>query len=145
MRGSEYNKLLTSGSLSDLTLMPHFEPDSGCYDKASYDALSIAGSHYGVVSNITMNHNLLIFSAYFNKVMLDDFGIDNMYDTVRSGKWTIDRMYEIGKTVAADTDSDGLFTEKDRYGFTYIVDVSEGFLNASGVRISPKPLLTEVS
>lgn len=136
MRGSEYNKLLTSGSLSDLSLMPHFEPDSGYYDKASYDALSIAGSHYGVVSNITMNHNLLIFSAYFNKVMLDDFGIDNMYDTVRSGKWTIDRMYEIGKTVAADTDSDGLFTEKDRYGFTYIVDVSEGFLNASGINIA---------
>lgn len=136
VRASHYNALIRAGDLTDLSMVPHLDLDSKYYLGQSFDALSIGGSHYGIVSNVSMNPYLLIFCSYFNKVMLDEYKFEDMYDLVRSGKWTIDKMYEMSKLVAADLNNDGIYDSKDQYGMVYIIDVPEGFINSSGVKLA---------
>lgn len=136
IRSLRFNSLITAGNLTDLATVPNLELESGYYVKQSYDALSIEGTHYGIVSGITTNANLLTFCAYFNKVMLDSYKLDNVYDLVRSGKWTLDKMQEMGKAVAADVNNDGKYDSKDRYGVVHVIDAVEGFVSASGVKLA---------
>ena len=136
IRASHYNALINSGTLTDLTKIPYLELENDYYLNQSYDTLSIDGSHYGIVSNLSTNQYLLIFCSYFNKVMLDEYKLGDMYDLVRDGKWTIDSMYEMSKLVAADLNNDGEFDSDDRYGTTYIIDVPEGLINSCGVRLA---------
>ncbi len=134
VRSNQYSKLLSSGALMDITTVPYIDLEKPWYDKNSLSALGLLNRTFGIVSNITMNAYKLIFCAYFNMNMMDDYGLGNMYEIVNGGGWTWDQMYSMGKTVAADLNSDGKFTTDDRYGFTYISDVPEGLLNAADVR-----------
>lgn len=136
IRSRYFNSLITSGNLTDLSIIPYLKLDSDYYISQSYDSLEIDGSHYGIVSNLSMNPYLLIFCSYFNKVMLDEYKFEDMYDLVRSGKWTIDKMYEMSKLVAADLNNDGIYDSKDQYGTVYIIDLTEGFINSSGIKLA---------
>ena len=135
IRSNMYNTQLTAGNLCDLELVPYIDITAEYYDTQSYDALAIMDRHYGIVSNLSMNPYLLIFCAYFNKVLIDDYNLDNVYELVRNGEWTIDKMYEMGKAVASPDNSEG-YDSEDVYGFTYVGDVSEGLVNAAGVQLA---------
>ena len=134
VRSNQYSKLLSSGALMEIKNVPHIDLEKPWYDKNSLSALGLLNRTFGIVSNITMNSYKLIFCAYCNMNMMDDFGLGNIYEIVYGGKWTWDQMYGMGKTVSADLNSDGKYTTDDRYGFTYIIDDPEGLLNAAGVR-----------
>lgn len=43
----------------------------------------------------------------FNKRIINDMGIDSLYDTVRDGKWTFDYMTSIAKNATYDLNGDG--------------------------------------
>jgi hypothetical protein len=60
------------------------------------------------------------FSSFllFNKKIVEDMSLDNIYQMVHSGKWTMDKMAEMAKAAAADLDGDGKMSVGDRYGIT---------------------------
>ncbi len=136
MRSLHFNSLITSGNLVEMSQLPYFSPEKAYYDTASYEQLAIGGKHYGIVSNVTTNPYLLIFCTYFNKVMAEDYKVGDIYETVRSGKWTLDTLFDISKNVSADINSDGSYTVDDRYGLIYIIDSPEGLLGSIGVNIA---------
>ena len=59
--------------------------------------------------------DLLNFLVY-NKQLVTDLGLENIYDLVRDGNWTIDKMYEMAAAAASDLDGDSIMTEGDRWG-----------------------------
>ncbi len=135
IRSNMYNTQLTAGNLCDLELVPYIDITAEYYDTQSYDALAIRNKHFGIVSNLSINPYLLIFCAYFNKVIIDEYNLENVYDLVREGRWTVDKMYEMGKAFATENNTEN-YTEGDRYGFLYVSDVSEGIVNAAGVTLA---------
>ena len=136
VRSMHFNSLISSGNLTDLSSIPYLDLESPYYVRQSYDSLSIDGTHYGIVSNVSMNPYLLIFCSYFNKVVFDQYKFDDMYELVRKGEWTIDKLYDMSKLVADDVNNDGKYDAEDRFGTTYIVDTPEGLINASGVMLA---------
>lgn len=56
--------------------------------------------------------------VFFNKEMADQYGIDDMYDTVREGKWTLDTFTSYCKGVSMDLNGDQTLDEKDQFGLT---------------------------
>ncbi len=135
-RSNQYNAFLTGSLLTDLADVPHLQLDAPYYDRQSYDALSLLGKHYGIVSNLSTNVYQLIFCGYFNKAMMADYDLGNLYETVRNGEWTLDTLNEMIGVVSSDLDGNGTFDWQDQYGMTYILDVYEGMLNASGVTLA---------
>ncbi|MCL2815551.1 MAG: hypothetical protein FWD23_13200 [Oscillospiraceae bacterium] len=75
----------------------------------------------GNVLYFTYGSNMLSTYDYiclliFNKQIASDFGLENMYNLVREGKWTIDKMYQLGAEVVTDLNGDGVMNKEDRYG-----------------------------
>lgn len=54
----------------------------------------------------------------FNNKMMAELDVDDdIYDTVREGKWTVDEMYRLGELAVSDLNGDGAMKETDdRYG-----------------------------
>lgn len=136
MRGVQYNRLLLSQGFIELTELPYIDFDNPWWDSNSIDELAIMNKKYVVVSDMTINGYLSIFSIYFNKDMVTDFNIDDPYTLVSDGKWTLDKFYEMSEQVQADLDGNDVRNTKDRYGFTYVSDMPEGLLNSIGVRLA---------
>jgi len=57
-----------------------------------------------------------IFTMIFNKQMMADYNIDNLYDIVNRGGWTLDFLREISKKIYNDFDGDGRYSPGDIYG-----------------------------
>ena len=135
-RGVSYNKLLLSQGFTELTNVPYLNFDNPWWDSSSVDELAINNRTYVVISDMTMNNYLSIFCIYFNKDMVSDFGMENPYTLVNEGNWTLDKFYEMAEQVPADLDGNDVRDTKDRYGFTYVIDMPEGMLNAIGVKLA---------
>jgi len=74
----------------------------------------------------------------FNKKVLTDNNLENIYDIVNSGKWTHAKMSEMVKVITADIDGDGKITEKDNLGMianTFSIDC---FISGSGYKMMTK-------
>lgn len=90
---------------------------------------------YMAFGDICAKHGLTYtHSFFFNKVMADDFGInetvsslygeDSIYDLVRSGKWTIDAMETLIEGIYVDENGDGKAGFEDTYGLGESIPVS---------------------
>ena len=72
--------------------------------------LYVAAGGYGLqsVSNAVV--------TFFNKNLIADFDLEDPYQLVRDGKWTIDKLMEMGTAVTQDLNSDGKYDRADRVG-----------------------------
>ncbi|MBR5261942.1 MAG: hypothetical protein IKV47_07220, partial [Oscillospiraceae bacterium] len=68
--------------------------------------------------------DLLIYGftqmVLFNKTIADDLQLADMYELVRTGKWTVNAMYENMKLATLDLNGDSKQDENDQWGFNYI-------------------------
>lgn len=93
------------------------------------DRLYMAFGDICAERGITYTH-----SFFFNKVMAEDFGIndkvqalygeDSIYDLVRNGKWTIDAMETLIEGIYVDENGDGKAGFEDTYGLGQSIPVS---------------------
>lgn len=59
----------------------------------------------------------LTYLTIFNRDMLEDRKIPDLYETVKNGEWTLDYQYSLVSDVWVDTDGDGKESMNDFYGF----------------------------
>jgi hypothetical protein len=84
-----------------------------------YDKLYMAFGDYIPDHGITYTHNF-----YFNKNLAEKFNIPDFYELVRSGKWTLDKMEEIIKTIYTDINGNSERDFEDLYGLGQSIAVS---------------------
>ncbi len=59
----------------------------------------------------------LMYLTLYNKELLQDYQIPDLYDTVMEGKWTLDYQYTLVNDKYNEKDGDGAPSEGDFYGF----------------------------
>ena len=64
---------------------------------------------------LTLWDNMYVF--YFNKKLAEQYNLPDIYQLVRDGKWTIDKLYELSSNVSQDLNGDTKYDENDLYGF----------------------------
>ena len=87
------------------------------WDQVAIRDVSIGGKLYFAVSNLSVQANQMPWVIYFNKTMMKDLGLEEPYELVRKGEWTLDAMLNLMKAAAQDLNGDGKFAEGDRFGF----------------------------
>ena len=135
IRGMHFNSLVTSGSIIDLSEISSIDLSRPWWDSNSYNSLSLRGKHYGVCSDITINDDLAAWCVFFNKDMVKDYGLENPYNLVKGGKWTYDKVFEMGKLISKDVNGDGKMDKDDIFGIHHIQDAGSGIINCIGVNI----------
>ena len=138
LRTVSFTLLVTNRYLLDLKDIPTINLSQPYWDSKSYDALSLLGKHYGINCDISKTWATTVWTVFFNKDMIKDNGLENPYNLVKDGKWTLDKMFAMGRVVARDLNGDGVMNEKDLWGITYSDDSSIGMLNCMGVNFGEK-------
>ena len=98
--------------------IPHLNLDQPWWVQGSVESMSLMNKVYFAVSQFDVSHFESVRAFVYNKDMAADFKLDSPYKLVRDGKWTLDAFYKMATAVAADLNSDGAWTEADRYGVT---------------------------
>lgn len=72
--------------------------------------------HY-LVGDYTITYMDNVNVMYFNKQIAENENLDDIYQIVRDGEWTIDKCIEMSKGVYFDVNGDGWPGEEDRFGY----------------------------
>jgi ABC-type glycerol-3-phosphate transport system substrate-binding protein len=103
--------------LHPVAALTHIDLDKPYWNGQLNSDLSIAGKQFFAFGA----HNLSTYDftrmMLFNKQMLADFGLDDLYELVRTGAWTFDKFEEMSRTVTADLNGDNIMDQNDRFGF----------------------------
>ena len=111
------NTLAPEGYLIDLESMPSLSLDAAWWSNSCHNNLSFYGKQYITSGPISLDYYYAPCVIAFNQRLIDEHQIENPYDMVLDGKWTIDKFGEITKGVSQDLNGDGKMDNDDLYAF----------------------------
>jgi len=86
------------------------------WDQGMMRDLQLLGKMNFINGDLNVGNNDTVQVLFYNKGLAKDLGITGLYELVRDGKWTLDRMSEMMAKAAHDVNGDGKMTADDRYG-----------------------------
>lgn len=136
--GTSVARLAQENCLLDLYSFPTVDFSRDWWDQNAVEAFTIKDKMFFTSGDM----NIVAFDrtcvTTFSKSLIEDNNLENPYDLVRAGKWTMDKMYEMAQTANRDADGDGKLTadSADVVGL-YAYDMApEYYLYGAGERIS---------
>lgn len=133
---TDAGKYAQSGYLVPLQDLKYMDLEKPWYDARCIEELKINGKNYLFFSDITVRNLDAIWIYCFNKQYIEDFNLDEPYDLMAAGTWTMDNMTAMCKAVMSDVNGDGLMDKSDRWGLVahdYVI--TAGYIG-SGERIA---------
>jgi len=130
--------LIQKGQVLNLLEMPYIDFDKPWWDKTINSSITVAHKLYAAAGNITTTTNDATWTVLFNKDLLRNFGLDDPYQLVRDGKWTLDILYANSKIATKDLNGDGAFDAEDQWGTIQQHECAYCLFAASGQRIIEK-------
>ena len=109
----------------------HF--DQPWWDSKAEKALTVGGKLYFTTGDITIMTKIVSFAMTFNKEMLKKVAPDyDIYQSVRDGEWTFDKMVELSTLATADSDGVAGMSENDTWGLSSSYSDTSVFYLGSG-------------
>lgn len=105
--------LIQAGYFADLKNVPYLDFEKPWWDKRSVDQLSLGGKSFIAASDIITLDKSSVSCVLFNKQLAQDYALENLYEVVKKGDWTLDYFMEIGKDKSRDLNGDGILNTKD--------------------------------
>lgn len=117
--------------------IPYMDFEKPWYPKSVTDGTSsINGRMYNTVSDMLLTFAKQTWVVVFDKVEAQNYQINDLYERVYDGAWTLDYVLQIADTVYTDKNGDGKADEDDFYAFTGCTNdgcLMSAFLYGSGV------------
>ena len=134
-----YTLAIEGNALELKSEVPGLDMSGVWWDQNSINDLSINNKLYFVTSDFDTTRFDNIRSLYFNKQIIENHGLENPYDIVDSGKWTIDKFIEMAEKTVSDADGNGVMTDTDSYGYIgYVELVTDLMLCGTGIKYIDK-------
>lgn len=109
--------VITGGCVQNWQNIPGVTLDSAWYVQAANETYSIGDNMMLLFGDFLESNVRNSWCMVFNKQHAINYNLPDLYETVDSGKWTIDFLMSITKDIFADIDGDGKMTKTDFYGF----------------------------
>ena len=91
--------------------------DAPYYYQEVIDNMSINGKLYFLLGDYSLTYWEFAYVLYFNKVMAENNNLEDIYQLVRDGEWTYDKMVEMAKGKWSDLNGDLYPDESDSFGY----------------------------
>jgi len=105
-----------TGAVVPVSKLPYIDITQPWYSHDVNSEITINNKLYFAYSDECLNMFGSALCVLFNKKMVGDLALDNMYGLVQTGQWTVDKFFGLAKAAASDLDGDGKMTEADRFG-----------------------------
>lgn len=102
------------GSWLDL---PYIDTEKPWWSQDAAAEFTINGRLFFLTGDLALSLWKNFFVILFNKTLVTDYGLPDMYELVRSGNWTLDKLKELVQGMNRDLDGDSDLDEHDQYGF----------------------------
>ncbi|MHC1696212.1 MAG: hypothetical protein AB9835_13275 [Eubacteriales bacterium] len=111
--------LAVEGLILSVEELPNIDLSQPYWDHNAKKSLSINNKLYFTYGDDSLTFFEHMCVLLFNKGLIKDLSLDNPYDLVRQGEWTIDKMYEMARAAVKDLNGDGVMTDSDRFGIVF--------------------------
>ena len=128
---------ILSGAYLNLREVGNIDLDK-FYWTQGYNELMTLGNNVQFVANspVAISTFRVGYLTLFNRDLLRDRGMPDIYEAVENGTWTLDYQYNLIKDIYVDADGDGQASDGDMYGFsTGTVILLDGYFTATGVQL----------
>lgn len=130
--GYATSKLSMNNYLMDLKTVPYLGLEQEWWDQVANRDLAVLDMLFYTTGDITVSDNDATYCIMFNKKLINDYAMENPYEMVDNGTWTIDKFMEMASAVSLDLDGNGVFDTSDRYGVLVWDDTMMGVVNCTG-------------
>jgi len=134
LAGYDVSILAYSGYLYDFNAIDGIDLTRSWWDQNATKSLAVRDVVFFTTGDITVSDNCTAFCLLFNKELLKDYNLDNPYDLVNDGEWTIENFGKLVRGVSEDLNQDGIYDTNDRYGLLVWDDSIMAIVNAAGQR-----------
>lgn len=101
--------------------------------------MNVADHLFYITGDMTMTSVEYLFSIFFNKLLMEDTGLESPYSLVREGRWTLDALKNYSATISIDVNGDGKMTVDDMYGYsTDATNMVSGYMAAFDADVTVK-------
>lgn len=129
-------KLAQEGFLMDLLTLKYLDLEKPWWDQRANENLTINNKLFITTGDISILDKECTMVIFFNKKMIEDFGLENPYQLVFENKWTIDKVFEMGSVPTEDINGDGKYNNDDRWGLSIAGNAPHSMFFSAGERIA---------
>ncbi len=130
-----YGVLIGSGfgenCFMNLLEIPELKLDQPWWSAVVRDGLTVNGKLFAMAGDISTNLYDFLHVMLYSKSLASEFDMENFYDLVRDGKWTIGKMQELTKDIYKDLNQDNKVDGADRFGIMFNNDTFMHALHTS--------------
>ena len=116
MQGPSIISQAQSGYLLDLKTLPYQDFEKPYWDHNAYEQLSVCNKLFVCVGDFLTTQIDETICMFFNKGILTDYNLEDPYELVDNGKWTLDKLAEMASVSGNDVNGDGIYDTNDNYG-----------------------------
>lgn len=127
--------LAYNGYLHDMNDINYIDLSKSYWDQKANEDLSMQGKMYYTTGDISVADNRATYVLFFNKSMVETYGMENPYDLVRDNQWTLDTFGKMVKSVGEDVNQDGIYAANDIFGLMTPTDTHVAILSAADERV----------
>lgn len=133
----QLSPLILQGIFQNMYDLPYIDWDQPWWNQSYNDAVTIGGKRYACAGELSLSMIMGIYATFFNKQLWDNYYNDqDLYEIVKSGDWTLDKLTEFSTGVYEDINGDGAADEGDTFGMSYILDSIQADAFAAGAGVS---------
>ncbi len=114
--GAYITALSSAGVLANWNNVSSIDFSNVWWNQNITSEMTINDRLYYVTGDLSLTSLEYLFCLFFNKQLVADFALENPYDLVREGKWTLDTLNTY-TAVSVDTNGDGKMDGNDLYGY----------------------------
>ncbi len=126
------NMLILNGALCDLGSLDALALDREWWCQSMNSAVTFGGKTYAAAGPLVLCYTYSIYSMYENLTLADDYGLESLYDVIRDGKWTLDRLEKLTADVSRDLNGDSQMTVDDQWALTTTDESGKAFYLGCG-------------
>lgn len=142
IRGSNISRFLGvySEMLYDLASdIPNINLENPWWTQRANKSISIANRQFFAANDISLSFFDSVMPLAMNLNLAVNYGLENPYELVRSGKWTMDKVGEMMLASTEDLNGDGEYTLKaDRFGMFGMSEEYAALINSGGSTLIAK-------
>lgn len=105
------------GWFYDLYELEYLDLDQPWWYQSYQEAAELNGHLYCADGALSLSSLRSAVVVYFNKRLAEDHNIENLYDVVNAGEWTVDKQAELASRVYIDSNGNSEHDDEDIFGF----------------------------
>ena len=116
-KSSYASTFLSEGLLNSWEKVPVIDLDKPWYNERANKVFTVNNRVFNVYGDAMATNLVSPWCMVFNKDVAKEWNVPDLYQIVRDGKWTMDKLYEITSGIYKDANGDGTKDAEDVYGF----------------------------